>query len=564
MSEGKQEAGKQVQNVKESVDSELLVNAESEGIDVDTIIENQIAENAKYGASTISRFAETAIRRELEAANAETVEGILLGSRDRHGANWPRRHSVIRSDGEHMQVSTWDGSLPAGDGTEMEMPSGNVVSMEVDYDEEYDSYEGRRINNVRELDSPSLAENLEKVAMDPSDLTAGDEYETRVIKGRIQYINPQTMFTDGEPDGDGAIMMEDDRGQLRPHFEVVLENDDETRFRAHAERQSYGRPHFEVPDLEALCLDAYERYEEPDRQAQFVGDGLRGVEVVLVGNVSGYSRDRDGDGNPVTYVDMGLTGMVGIEQNEDQQGLDKFAESEGDGETAGEEADEAADEAADDPTPDAGGSDGGSEDADDEGPEDPGTFEDYEPDDDGDGDASNGASESFECDNCGKTFDSQPALNGHKGSCDTESDESEPESPASDGVEVVRESILDYCNLTGEAFEDMTVEDVNENLGGVDADDAVIRAALAYGEDGGGGADEADEDTDGGEESAGDVAERLLEENDLSAAGTFACPVDDCLASAGSGSGVLGHAKADHETDGYDSPVDWLRDEIGA
>lgn len=573
MPEGKQAEGKRVQQIKESADSDLLVNAEAEGIDVDTIIENQIAENEKYGTSTISRFAETAIRRELEAANAETVEGIILGSRDRHGRNWPRRHSIIRSDGEHMEVSTWDGSLPAGDGTEREIPSGNIVSMDVDYDEEYDSYEGRRLNSVRDLDVDGLVDNLSKVAMSPADLTAGDEYETRVVSGSIQYINAQTVFTDGEPDGDGQIMMEDDRGQLRPHFEVVLETEGEARFRAHVERQSYGRPYFEVPDLEALCVDAYERYEEPDRQAQFVSDGLRGVDVILVGNVSGYNRDRDGDGNPVTYIDMGLTGMVGTEHDGEPEGLDQFTESDdsddadGEDETAGDAEGNGTD-GAEDPTPDAGGSTNGEV-------EDPGDFEDYEPSgsengaengaeagEDGDSDADE-ESETFECENCGKTFQSQPALNGHKGSC-TDDDDDEQASAQSEDVAVVRESIENYCDLTGEAFEDLTVEDVNENLGGVEAEDAVIRAALNGGGEAEGAADEDTEDDEDAEESEGDVAERLLEEHDLSAAGTFACPVDDCLASAGSGSGVLGHAKADHDTDGYDSPVDWLRGEIGA
>lgn len=558
MPEGKQVAGEQVEKVKETIDSELIINAESADIDVDTIVENQIAENSKYGAQTISRFAETAIRRELEAANAETIEGIILGSRDRHGRSWPRRHSIIRSDGEHMEVSTWDGSLPAGDGTEREIPSGSVVSMDVDYDEEYDSYEGRRINSVRELDTPSLVENLSKVAMSPSDLTAGDEYETRVVRGKIKYINPQTMFEDGEPVGDGDILAEDDRGELRPHFEVVLETDGDTRFRAHVERQSYGRPYFHVQDLEALCVDAYERFEEPDRQAQFVGDGLRGVEVILAGNVSGYSRDRDGDGNPVTYVDMGLTGMVGAEHDEDQQGLGEFAQdADGDGDE--DTADDGEDGGENTP-PDAGG---GDDDAGDTEVEDPGEFdEDADESADDAGSESDSDAESFECENCGEAFASQPALNGHKGSCEgPEAVQEADESGESEDVKVVRESIEDYCDLTGESFDDLTVEDVNQNLGGVEADDAVIRAALNG--NAAGGAEASDEAGDS-EESAGDVAERLLADADLASNGTFACPDDSCLASSGSGSGVLGHAKDKHDMDGYDSPVDWLRDQLDA
>lgn len=567
MPEGKQTADDRVEQVKQSIDSELLTNADAEGVAVDTIIENQIAENSKYGVSTISRFAETAIRREYEAANAETIEGIVLGSRDRHGRNWPRRHSVVRSNGEHLEVSTWSGSLPAGDGTEMEIPSGHVVSMDVDYDEEYDSYEGARINEVRELSVLELADNLQKVAMSPDDITAGDEYETRVVRGEIQFVNPQTVFEDGEPAGDGEIMAEDDRGQLRPHFELVLSGEGETRFRAHVERQSHGKPYFAVPDLEALCVDAYQKYEEAERQAQFVSDGLRGVEVVLVGNVSGYNRDRDGDGNPVTYVDMGLTGMVGIERDEDQQGLEQFedADEEIDGETD-EETDDATDEAVEESVEDA------EEDADDE-PEDdddPGSFEDHEVEDDSADEGSDDADagdddETFECDECGKSFDSQPALNGHKGSCTDDSDEeSDEQSVESQQVKTVRGNIEDYCELTGESFDDLTVEDVNENLKGVEAPDVVIRAALN-------GSDgettlrmEEKEPEDDDEESDGDIAERLLEDAGLVAGGTFGCPVDDCLASAGSASGVLGHAKSDHDTDGFESPLAWMKAELDA
>lgn len=436
-------ANPQVQAVKDAIDASLLETAADTDVDVDDVVLTKLDQHGDYSPATVANFAQAEIRSRVEAEKAETLKGIIMGCRDRHGRNWPRQHSLVRSSGDHAQVSVWDGTLPNPQGNEVAMPAGGaIVNIECTFDEEYESYEGQRLTSVKDLDKEGLVENLSKVAVDPSDLTASDEYEIVVIRGTVQDVEPQTIFVNGEPDHDGDVLMTDERGDLQPHFEVRLERDGGTFLRGHVERQAYGKPYFVAEDLLAVCGDAYEQFDDPSSQANYVSKALENRDVLLVGNVNAFNRDRDGEGDPVTYIDLGLSALV----------------------TAGTEAQQ-------------------------------------------------------------RVTDVE------------QEDPEEPEEPEGRDVDEVREDIEQYASLVGIDVDELTVEDVNENLD-IDADDVTIRAALEGVETG-----EGEEDEEPEEESIGDILAPLKEGD------SYNCPVEDCLVQAGSAGELLGHAQTEHGID---------------
>jgi hypothetical protein len=304
--------------VKAQVDDDVLAQAEEAGVDVDGVIEETVAQRSDYGAATVKRFVVSALNRQIEAASAETVKGLLCGSRDRHGKNWPRRHALIKSDGQHIEASTWDGSLPTPDGSEIDIPAGAAVEIGLEHDAEYDSYEAKQIHSVNQLSRADLSDRLTSVAKKPSDLRSGDEYSIVAVHGEIAFVNPQTVFADGEPQGDGPVMLEDERGQPKPHFEVVLDEDGDTRVRGHAEQQRYATPYFDLEDFDRLVRDAHSDFDTPENQAGFLNDALRGREVVLIGNVNSYDKNRS-QGQTKKYVDVAVAGLIGVERD-DQDG----------------------------------------------------------------------------------------------------------------------------------------------------------------------------------------------------------------------------------------------------
>lgn len=299
------------EEVQAQIDDDVLAQAESAGVDVDAVIEQTVASRSGYGAATIKRFAVSALNRQIEAASAETVKGLLCGSRDRHGKNWPRRHALIKSDGEHIEASTWDGSLPTPDGHEIDIPAGAAVEIGLEHDAEYDSYEAKQIHSVSQLSRSEIADRLTSIAKRPSDLRSSDEYTIVAVHGEVGFVNPQTVFEDGEPQGDGPVMIEDERGEPKPHFEVVLDEDSDTRVRAHVERQRYATPYFSVEDFDRLVRDAYSDFDTPDAQAGFLNDALKGREVVVVGNVNSYDKNRS-QGQTKKYVDIAVAGIIEV------------------------------------------------------------------------------------------------------------------------------------------------------------------------------------------------------------------------------------------------------------
>lgn len=311
---GNQES--RVEAVMTNIDDDVLSNAREAGVNVEGVVQGTIDDYSDYSPKTQSRFATSALNNQIEASGAEEMTGILCGSRDRSGKNWPRRYALVRSNGDHIEASSWDSSVQTTDGGEVTIPAGAVVKVGVEHDPEYDSYELAYLDSSQQLSHEELSERLSSVARPPSELSGNDEWSTVCVRGTIAYVNPQTMFEDGSPAGEGEVLVEDARNDLKPHMEFILESDDGTLVRGHVEQQRNGRPFFEIEDFDAIVRDAYENEPTPESQVGIVQAGLAGREVAIIGNVNSYDKSRADDGSTRTYVDIGVNGVVELHTDE--------------------------------------------------------------------------------------------------------------------------------------------------------------------------------------------------------------------------------------------------------
>lgn len=344
-------AQEQISSVRSALDDALIDAAAEHDIDVDGVVETVVDENPKYQARTQAKLAKTAIESQIESAQASTLRGIAMGSRDRHGRNWPRRISLIQPDGDHKEVGHWDGTLPGPSGTDERIPHGSVAEFACDYESDYDSYQARRIVETEDIGPGELRDRLLEVAKRPGEISRSDQYDVVVVAGDIAYVNPQTVFAGGEPDGDGPVVVTDERGDYQPHFEVSLVDDNGVRVRAHLERQAYGEPYVNMPDLPVLLEDAMDR-PSPAEQASLLESVYQDDRVIVVGNVNKVDSGRDRDGNERTYVDIAVTGLLNV---------DVVADESGDVVTTADDAPRVTDDAYADDEPADGDSDGDGE-----------------------------------------------------------------------------------------------------------------------------------------------------------------------------------------------------------
>lgn len=490
----------EAESVKESLDDELVEEAEAAGVDIDTVVRETIEEYDDYGVRSLARFAKSALESQIEAESAEEIKGLIMGSRDRHGKNWPRNHSILRSSGNHLEVSTFGPSVPDENGTEVRIPVGGaVVTMSCNYDDEYESYEGSRLEEANPLSLEQAVEAASDVALSPGDISKQDEYNIVAVRGTVRYVDTKTVFKDGDPHMEGPVLMEDDRGDAIPHIEITLESEGSNQnVRGGIERQSTGRPYIHVPDLERMCEDAIQKYgtgdeEQHEAQANMLQNGLRGMEVLMVGNVNNFGKNRN-DGEVTEYVDIALSALVDVEAAESPQSeLSEVPDTD----DAGDEAEE---------------------------PDEADETDEAEADDEAD-----------------------------------ETDEADGSGVAA-VVEDATQDIVQYCDLIGIDPDGMTVDMVRDNLSGwEDADEEVLYEALREAKEFIDGRAPDAEPADEPDESGDDTPLAQIREN-----GVLHCPdadpADDdaeCLYQASSKGDLGQHAATEHGVD-PDGLEEWV------
>jgi len=309
------------EEVLRHIDDDVMRDAGEANVDAGSVILEMIEEKGdRYQPKVVGRLAESRIRSRIEAAETESLTGIVMGSRDRAGKNWPRRYSLVRSDGDHLEVSAWSGRLDSTEGGEARIPvEGGVAEIRAEYDGEHDSWEAQAIGETSQLPGDELRKRLLSVAENPSEITPRDEYTTVVVVGHVSYVSPQTVFEDGNKQGPGPVLMEDERGDMRPHAEFTLATDDDTVVRAHLERQRYGEPYVDLTDSDALFSDAAAN-GPPEEQCGLLRDVYISERVVVVGNISSYDRYTNDDGETKFYADIQASAIIDVPEETDSGG----------------------------------------------------------------------------------------------------------------------------------------------------------------------------------------------------------------------------------------------------
>lgn len=312
-----------IDSVRAQIDNEVIESANDVGIDVDAVIGNVIESRGDYGPKTIATFASGSLRDQVEAEKADEVTGIVAGTRDWAGSEGPRRISILRSNGDHLELSSFDGELPGPDGEDVRIPStGAIATFRCSWNEQYENFDAKGIQSVKPLNTPELVNELQKVVERPSELKATSEGEVVAVKGQIAFVDEVEEL---EQIGDEwqvteryDVVQSDERGKPVPHVQISLDRDDRTVVRGEIDKQRYGTPLLEVEDFEALAVDALDM-GGPQEQSNFLQDALQGREVIFVGQVFKYDEATTSDDELRKYVNMSLSAIIETDLDEAQQ-----------------------------------------------------------------------------------------------------------------------------------------------------------------------------------------------------------------------------------------------------
>ena len=268
------------------------------------------------GLADIKRVIYEAKRQE----SATEVSGILAGRRDVHGTGQPVRFAVLRKDGKHVEISSFDPRLSM-EGTKVDVPIPSQVTIAAEYDDEYNSYNAVSLVSHEPLPQTTFMAALDAVAKTPKEIYAEDKWSVVVVRGVIQYVNPAPRWKNRVIDGEEVVWQ---TNQCRePQGHPVL------RFKLHEEDMHTGglvvpvsisatiarmrnvTPIVEIPDLAGMCQYAVTEDDDPRTQARLVQDIVQGREVLIVGRVSGYEPRPD-----KTYVNVDVHSIYQVGGNQ--------------------------------------------------------------------------------------------------------------------------------------------------------------------------------------------------------------------------------------------------------
>lgn len=301
---------------------EVVESVEKLGIDVGKVVKEVVEKyGEKYSQKTLLRKIRAELRKKIQSMSATKIKGIIAGSRDRWGKNYPIRLAVVRSTGDHVEVSTWSyENVRIGNSTG-EIPVPSIAEIAVQKDEQYGTYQLVSIEQFKPLKHEDVVEKLLQVAKKPSELSESQMYEIVVVKGIISSVNPATRFEEGEPVGTYPVLTTDAREKPSKHptMQIWLKPDDDTRCRLILERPRYSKPYYAIEDFFLLCDDAAHEITDHIEQAKYVQDGLEGRAVIAVGVMMNYNKARLADGTPVNYIDIGVAGLYEYDEVETEQ-----------------------------------------------------------------------------------------------------------------------------------------------------------------------------------------------------------------------------------------------------
>jgi len=269
--------------IKSLQGTDVWNSASTAGLKPSEIINGISDKLGKYGEKRALSIAAAAINREVRNLEKEfiTVKGIVVGSTDRFGSKSPVTYHCLDNKGKPFKIATWDHNL-------ITFP--NIVEVRGEVNSKYGNI---IVDEVLSTDSvkSSISEKMATVAMTVnSDFTYVEQYQVVPVKGIIRWINPAAKFENKEKVGSMEIMetKEYPNADLHPVLDISLDPmESPNRINIQLKRQRAGNPLVNIEDFLEIVKDGYNQNRgDPKKQAKYVEDALRGVEVVAIGEVS--------------------------------------------------------------------------------------------------------------------------------------------------------------------------------------------------------------------------------------------------------------------------------------
>jgi hypothetical protein len=278
----------------------------------------------------------SAIENKIRAANAETLTGIIVGSRDAVGKQFPVKYSFVAKNGKHLEVSSFSPKVPY-QGSEIDIPVPAAVIIKAEYDPSYDSWQMVSIEKYQSLSKEQLVKVLAGVAIPISAINGDFAYHKTnddtvvssrvvVIAGKISRMTSEAVrvFEDHE---DGTTTSRVDHylpvmcgremnaKEELPCIQFLLNSTTRgtNSVRCHLSQQRKGTPTVLVDDFVTACQQAVAKIKDPEAQAADVGEWMKECPVIIVGPVQRYNRSTGQDKSEQNWVDIGVSFIIDAE-----------------------------------------------------------------------------------------------------------------------------------------------------------------------------------------------------------------------------------------------------------
>ena len=318
--------------VKEAI-SELRTKALNAGVpneQMDQVISGVYTQAGNYSFTMAVRKINSAVNNLIRAANAETLMGVLVGSRDKTGKNSPIRYTLLTTDRKHLEISNF-GTTVAYQDQKIEVPIPALVTIRAEHDPEFDSWNLIALEKFQQIETvEQLVKVLSKVVIPVSAITQDYAYKHGehsgrpvVVSGTIGRISPEAVFR-FEEDDEGKRTSELDhhlpvfcnrelnKEEFLPCFLFNLNSKTKGTniAKCHIQQMRNATQNLLVPDIAGICKDATNKIREPEGQATAISEWLYDLPVIVVGVVDRYKRTVSESKSEQNWIDVGVTCIV--------------------------------------------------------------------------------------------------------------------------------------------------------------------------------------------------------------------------------------------------------------
>lgn len=296
--------------VMANVPSEVKANENIDQSYVERVVGTVYDSSQKLSLLGSMKRALKKIDEAAEFADADTVDGLVVGARDMYGSKGKTKFYVVRKQHDSLEVSTWKKTLPVAGGKQPPFPF--LATIKVSYDEEYNQLDVLGVVDTKPVSKSTFLNGIRSIAdnFDPSTIREEDKKTTVVVfSGMIKSVYPNHEFVENGLKGDGTkkwargdpmqLLLPNADGVLVPNMQIQFVKKKGVVMRCNLERTRNVLPEVHVVDLVEGCEDAVGLTDDPIAQSEYLRDVLDGREVIVVGIVSNVSKSAAG-----SFVDV--------------------------------------------------------------------------------------------------------------------------------------------------------------------------------------------------------------------------------------------------------------------